>query len=118
MPSGLDSHLLYADRECPGATGRIRTYGFRDLQSLALGHSATVALFDEASAYTPFNSVTTETKFGGEYWDRTSRAIGGGFTDHCITIDASSPKPSYPAENLIHTSQRGSKLFTHSLKCV
>ena len=29
--------------------------------------------------------------FGGDYWDRTSRAKGGGFTVHCITIDASSP---------------------------
>ena len=31
-------------------------------------------------------------RFGGDYWDRTSRATkGGGFTIHCITIDASSP---------------------------
>ena len=31
-----------------GATGGIRTPDFRDLQSLALGHSATVALFGAA----------------------------------------------------------------------
>ena len=31
--------------QCHGATGVIRTRGFRDLQSLALGLSATVALF-------------------------------------------------------------------------
>ena len=31
-----------------GATGRIRTYGFRDLQSLALGLSATVACHTKA----------------------------------------------------------------------
>ena len=38
---------------------------------------------DQASLYTD--------KIGGEYWDRTSRARGGGFTVRCITIDASSP---------------------------
>ena len=31
------------------------------------------------------------TMSGGEYWDRTSRAKGAGFTVQCITIDASSP---------------------------
>lgn len=29
--------------------------------------------------------------FGGVYWDRTSRAVGAGFTVQCITIDASTP---------------------------
>ena len=29
--------------------------------------------------------------FGGLYWDRTSRARGGGFTVHWITIDSSNP---------------------------
>ena len=69
-----------------GATGRIRTYGFRDLQSLALGHSATVALFDAASAYTPFNSVTTETEFG-------------------MVV-------TYPPEKLIHTQQSHTILWS------
>ncbi len=30
-------------------------------------------------------------KIGGVSWDRTRRARGGGFTVHCITIDASTP---------------------------
>jgi hypothetical protein len=33
---------------------------------------------------------------GGEYWDRTSRAKGAGFTVQCITIDASSPLLATP----------------------
>ena len=36
--------------------------------------------------------VSHPQEYGGEYWDRTSRARGGEFTVHCITIDASSPK--------------------------
>ena len=36
--------------------------------------------------------------YGGLYWDRTSRARGGGFTVHCITIDASNPLKLYHIE--------------------
>ena len=36
-------------------------------------------------------AITLDAKLGGDYWDRTSRAISGGFTVRCITIDASSP---------------------------
>jgi len=36
-----------------GATGQIRTDGFRDLQSLALDHSATVALLVHRDGFEP-----------------------------------------------------------------
>jgi len=36
---------------------------------------------------------------GGVYWDRTSRAVGAGFTVQCITIDASTPCLKY---NTLH----------------
>ena len=39
----------------------------------------------------PRATITLYAKLGGDYWDRTSRAISGGVTVRCITIDASSP---------------------------
>jgi hypothetical protein len=38
------SYALEVEAVLFGATGEIRTHGFTDLQSVALGHSATVAL--------------------------------------------------------------------------
>jgi hypothetical protein len=43
-----------------------------------------------------------EQNYGGEHWNRTSRAIGAGFTVQCITIDASSPKLGGPDGNRTH----------------
>ena len=42
---------------CLGATGWIRTSGFRDLQSLALGHSATVACLATPDGFEPPQAV-------------------------------------------------------------
>ena len=60
-----------------GGSGEIRTHG-------AFRHDSFQDCCNKPdSATLPY--------LGGDYWDRTSRAIGGGFTVHCITIDASSP---------------------------
>jgi hypothetical protein len=40
----------------------------------------------------PLNSAL---QYGGVYWDRTSRAVGAGFTVQGITIDASTPCLNY-----------------------